>query len=175
MVVLLLSLTMLFGASLVAYFVTRAQSQVWRTAEVPPMPSGLLVSTALLLALSLGIHYAKARLGKNDFPGLKRGLFLVLGLGVLFLGMQVGNWRTVATADLAAAEKSLYAYTFYMLTALHALHVIGGVLASTWVTQRALRGDYSSSRSEGVHLLGQYWDFLLVVWVVLLGALWIGR
>ena len=62
-----------------------------------------------------------------------------------------------------------YAFTFYWLTALHAAHVVGGFVPLGIVIARARRRQYSSSRYEGVRLCKQYWDYLGVVWIVLLG------
>src|SRR5690349_18785505 len=70
------SLTMLFGATLVGYLVTRWQSEVWRTAEMPPLPGGLLASTALLLGVSASMHAAKRAVARNAFTSLERALWL---------------------------------------------------------------------------------------------------
>lgn len=169
MYIALASLSMLFGASLVAYFITRAQSEVWREQDLPGLPPGLVLSTLVLGALSWALHYAERRLRVNDQDGLKRGLGLALGAATLFLLTQVQNWRTVANAALAVEVQSLYLYTFYMLTALHALHVIAGFIPLAFVYSRSAQ--YSSSRNEGVRLTRQYWDFLLVVWLILLLSL----
>lgn len=170
----LASLSMLFGASLVGYFVTRAQSKVWRTAEMPHLPSGLWLSTGVLIALSVALHYAARRLRANRYSDVERGVLVALGLGAAFLLIQVQNWRTVATAELNATTQSLYSYTFYMLTALHALHVVAGFIPLVRVYTRTRKQHYSSSNSEGLRLVRQYWDFLLVVWLVLLLSLWFG-
>lgn len=168
----LASLSVLFLASLVAYFITRAQAEVWRTVELPALPVGLWASTAILLAQFAAMRMASQRIARNDFPGLSRSLLVALCFGAIFLLAQVQNWRTVAEATMAAPVKSLYSYTFYMLTALHAIHVVAGVIPLFVVYRRSLGQDYSSSRHEGVTLVRQYWDFLLVVWMVLLVALW---
>jgi len=167
----LASLTMVFGGTLVAYFVTRAGSSVWRTAEMPHLPGGLWVSTATLLLLSAALHYATRLLARNSQSGLQRGLLSALIFSVAFLLVQVQNWRTMASALVGVEIKSLYAFCFYLLTALHAVHVLLGVFPLLFVYSRARNNEYSSSRSEGVRLLRQYWDFLLVVWFVLWAAL----
>lgn len=168
----LASLSVLFLASLVAYFITRAQAEVWRTVELPHLPAGLWASTGVLFAQFAAMHIASRRIARNDFPGLSRGLLISLCFGLIFLLAQVQNWRVVAGSTLVAPVKSLYSYTFYMLTALHAIHVVAGVIPLFVIYRRSLAQEYSSSRHEGVTLVRQYWDFLLVVWVVLLAALW---
>lgn len=168
----LASLSMVFGGTMVAYVITRAQATVWRTAEMPHVPHGLLVSTLLLILLSVALHYGQRRLARNDRTGLTRGLALALVLGVGFLLAQIQNWRSMAIALSGVEVKSLFAFCFFLLTALHAVHVLFGIAPLIYVTARARRDEYSSSRNEGVVLLRQYWDFLLVVWFVLLAALW---
>lgn len=174
MYVAMASMTVIFLASLAGYFITRAQNKIWRTAEMPSLPLGLLLSSAVLLCLSVVLHRAEGAIRKNLYDTLKRHLSIAVGLCVAFLLVQVQNWRTVAHASLGLQEKSLYQFTFYMLTALHAVHVLVGLIPLVWVLLRAQRGEYSSSSFEGVRLSKQYWDFLLVVWVVLLTALYFG-
>lgn len=169
----LASLTMIFGASLVAYFVTRAQSQIWRTVTLPHLPLGLFASTLLLAFVSGALYFARRRLEKNDLARFRTALSLALALGLGFLLTQLQNWRGIAQSTLSAPVKSLFEFTFFFLTGLHALHVIGGLLALAFIRVRSAH--YSSSNSEGPHLVRQYWDFLLVVWLVLLGALVIGN
>jgi cytochrome c oxidase subunit 3 len=97
---------------------------------------------------------------------------IALALGIGFRLAQIQNWRSMAIALAGVEVKSLYAFCFYLLTALHAVHVFFGIAPLIYVYARARRDEYSSSRNEGVVLLRQYWDFLLVVWFVLLAALW---
>ena len=69
---------------------------------------------------------------------------------------------------------SLYAWTFYVLTALHALHVLGGLPPMLIVTVRALRMGYGPSDHRGLVYCAMYWHFLDAVWIVLYAILWIG-
>lgn len=174
MYVAMASMTMLFLASLVGYFITRHQNKIWRTAEMPALPAGLLVSSVLLVALSFGLHRAERAVKRNLYTRLTRWLSISVALSCAFLLVQVQNWRTVANASFALEQKSLYQFTFYMLTALHAAHVLLGLGPLVWVLLRAQRQEYSSSNFEGIHLSKQYWDFLLAVWFILLVALHFG-
>lgn len=167
----LASLTMLFGSSLVAYFITRAQAQTWRSMVLPALPSGVWLSTVILVLLSASLHLGQSRLRKNAYNGLTRCLWWALALASVFLVVQGLNWRAALSAAFDTQVRTLYVYTFFMLTVLHALHVVAGIVPLVLVYRRSLDQYYSSSRAEGVRLLRQYWDFLLVVWLVLLGAL----
>jgi cytochrome c oxidase subunit 3 len=168
----LISLSMLFAASLVAYVITRHASPDWR-AGMPGLPLGLLGSTALIIGLSGSMHWALSAIRKNRAQTLKRALWLALLFAIAFLLGQTMNWRTMAAAELTAKAKTLYPFTFFLLTGLHALHVLGGFVPHAVVLSRAARQQYSSSRYEGVKLCAQYWDFLGLVWLVLLTTLWL--
>ena len=172
LVVLFVSMTVLFGASLIAYLITRAQNPVWRTPEMPPLPLGLLASTAILAVLSIFMHRAARAARENRSEGLVRELQIAFALGAAFLVCQSANWKTMIPALHGSDPYARYAFTFYWLTALHAAHVVGGFVPLGIVLGRARKRQYSSSRHEGVRLCKQYWDYLGVVWIVLLATLY---
>lgn len=172
LVVLFFSMSVLFGASLVAYLITRAANPVWRTPEMPHLPFGLLASTAILAGLSVCMQRAVRAARENRSEGLLRELQLAFVCAAVFLVCQSANWRTMMPALHGADHYARYAFTFYWLTGLHAAHVFGGFVPLGIVLSRARRNQYSSSRYEGVRLCRQYWDYLGIVWLVLLAALY---
>lgn len=171
MIVLFGTLSMLFGASVVGYLITRSQNDVWRTASMPGLPLGLVASSILLAALSVSMHVALRAVRQNRFETLQRALSVALLLGLAFVVGQAENWRSMYAAAIATDARTLYAFTFYMLTGLHAVHVIGGFVPLLVVLGKARRREYSSSNHEGVKLCLQYWDYLGVIWTILLGVL----
>jgi cytochrome c oxidase subunit III len=172
MLVLFGTLSMLFGASVVGYLITRAQNDVWKTASMPNLPIGLVASSVLLAALSITMHRALSAVRQNLFDATHRRLLIALLLGVAFVFGQAQNWHAMYAATTASDARTLYGFTFYMLTGLHALHVVGGFVPLGIVLGKAKRREYSSSNHEGVKLVTQYWDYLGVVWVVLLSVLY---
>jgi cytochrome c oxidase subunit III len=172
MFVLFGSISMLFGASIVGYLITRSQNVIWKTASMPGLPIGLVGSTLLLAGLSLAMHGALRAVRQNRFERLQRGLMLALVLGVAFAAGQALNWRAMYGATTATDARTLYGFTFYMLTGLHAVHVVGGFVPLSIALNKARRREYSSSNHEGVKLCTQYWDYLGVVWCVLLAVLY---
>ncbi|MFH1681903.1 MAG: cytochrome c oxidase subunit 3 [Candidatus Eisenbacteria bacterium] len=70
---------------------------------------------------------------------------------------------------------ALFGFTFYMLTGLHAAHVLGGLIALAVVTARAHRGAYSAADHAGIELCARYWHFLDIVWIVLFAVLLVGN
>ncbi|HEY3499082.1 MAG TPA: cytochrome c oxidase subunit 3 [Polyangiaceae bacterium] len=171
--VLMVSMSVLFTASLVAYLWTRLANEVWKTPEMPELPLGLFGSTAMLAGLSAAMHRAVSDVRKNKDESLVRDLWLACAFAGAFLLGQVFNWGAMVPGLYAPVEHPLYPFTFYMLTGLHAAHVLGGFIPLGIVIVRAQRRRYSSSEYEGVRLVRQYWDYLGVVWLVLLATMWI--
>jgi cytochrome c oxidase subunit 3 len=165
------SLTMLFGAAIVAFLITRAQSPVWRTPEMPRLPHGLWLSTALVIVISATFQSAVFAVRKNKLAALVTRVRLGAGFAALFLFAQLQNWRYMEHALSQVAVRTLYPYTFYVLTGLHAAHVVGGFVPVAIVLHRARKREYSSSRHEGVSLCTEYWHYLGLVWLVLFTVL----
>jgi cytochrome c oxidase subunit 3 len=175
MAVFLGSLTVLFATCLLAMVLTRLGGAAWPEPEVSELPRGLLVSTALMVALSGSLHRAVGAVRKNRQKALVGSLNWAFGLGVLFVAAQSLNWMQVSARDLASERPTLYPFTFYFLTGLHAGHVSGGLVALWLIGAKARQVGYSSSNHEPVRLCAQYWHFLGIVWVVLAVALfWMG-
>ena len=172
MIIFLVSLGVLFAGTMAAYLIVRFSNDTWRTAEQPGLPLGLLASTALILGASVALHRAVSAIRKNNVEGLRRWLVATLVLAVAFLGGQTLNWLALVRQDLPPNSKSLYAFTFYMLTGVHALHVVGGFVPLGICVRNAYRGAYSSLSNRGVRYCAQYWHFLDVVWIVMLSVMW---
>jgi cytochrome c oxidase subunit 3 len=171
--ILMASMSVLFTASIIAYVWTRLVNPIWKTPEMPELPLGLLASTAMIAGLSASMHLAVRDVRANKTESLQRDLWLALAFAVAFLLGQILNWRTMAPGLSAPVPHPLYPFTFYMLTGLHAAHVVGGFIPLGITIANARRRRYTSSKHEGVRLCRQYWDFLGVVWVILLIALFV--
>jgi len=170
----LLSLTVLFAASIAGYLAVRFRADAWPPPGTPPLPAGLWIATIVLLASSGSIAVALSGVRNGRGGALRGGLAATAFLGVLFFLLQIRNW-TILSAEEVTAESNLYGFTFYMLTGLHAVHLLGGLAALTVVTARAFRGAYTASLHGGVHYMSMYWHFLDAVWIVLFAVLAIGQ
>jgi len=173
MIVLMVSMTVLFTATIIAYVWTRLVNPVWKTPEMPELPLGLFGSTAMIAGLSFAMHLAMRDVRKNKNESLLRDLWLAGAFALAFMLGQAQNWRTMAPGLNAPVPHPLYPFTFYMLTGLHAAHVVGGFIPLGITIANARKRRYTSSHHEGVRLCRQYWDFLGIVWLVLLATLWI--
>ena len=164
---LLASLGMLFGASLVGFLVLRLRAEQWPPPGTPPLPGGLWVSTGLLIVLSLALVMAERAARAGRLPGLNRMLGVSVLLTVAFLAAQISNWMRMASHSVLP-DQSLFVWFFYLLTILHSAHVLFGLVPLVLVTFRARAGRYTADNHETIHLVGMYWHFLLVTWVAIM-------
>src|SRR5262245_31376551 len=181
MKIFLVSLGMLFGATLIGFIVMRARLgslDQWPT-DLPPLPRGLWLSTLTLLVSSATMQWAVRGVRAGNTGQLRLGMVATLTLACVFLAIQSECWLTwmhTVTARWGESAEYRFALTsFYILTVLHALHVIGGLIPMVIVTRNAFRGGvYTSSFYPGVQYCAMYWHFLDAVWLVLFATLMIG-
>lgn len=168
MFLFLAALSMLFGATIVAYLITRANnSATWPPEGSPPLPGVMWASTAIILVSSLTMWLTTRSQAAGEIGAFRRWFAVTLLLGAAFMGLQIVGWYQLAAAG-AGMGSSLYAFTFYLLTGLHAAHVLGGVLPMAFMTRWAFAGAYDAPGNGGrVRMLGVYWHYLDVVWVIM--------
>jgi heme/copper-type cytochrome/quinol oxidase subunit 3 len=113
----------------------------------------------------------------GDQGKLRLYLLLTVLFGATFVGVQAYEYIKLAEhgflprcADALAAETpncNLYGSTFYTMTGFHGTHVTIGVLCMAFVTWKAFRGAYSAEDFGGVEIVGLYWHFVDLVWIIL--------
>ena len=168
----LLTLAVLFAASIAGYLVVRSRAAAWPPPGMPRLPSGLWVSTLIILLCSASIQWALRSVRRGRQGTLRAGLLLTLMLGLGFLVSQTANWLWLLSAQIHG-RPNLYAFTTYMLTGLHAAHVIGGIILLIVVRIKAGRGQYSSDYHPGVEYSAMYWHFLDAVWLVMFAVMFV--
>jgi cytochrome c oxidase subunit III len=164
---LVLSLTVLFMASMAAMLIIRGKAGTWPPHGMPPLPGTLWISTVVIVVASVTMHWAGAAIRRGDERGLVRHLTATLVIGTVFLVMQSTNWVEFYLATRRIQFSGAYMGMFYVLTGLHAAHVIGGLVPLGMVLRRARAGRYSANFHPGVRYVGIYWHFLDVIWVAL--------
>ncbi len=173
MYMLVLSLGVLFAAGMVAYLSIRSGHGPWPPPGMPALPRSLWLSTLAILAVSVAIQRALGAARRGDQPALKRDLALTLALGLAFLTLQSYAWvRVFDQISQSPAGMGQYLKLFYVLTGLHALHVLGGLAPLAAVTGRALAGRYGPQRHAGVRYQAIYWHFLDAVWCVMFAIIY---
>ena len=146
---------MLFAALLFAYAVVRSQASGWPPPGTPPFPRGAAGMNGLLL-IGAGFALRRARTGGPRFA------VAALGLGTLFLLMQVTLWGRLVASHLGPGSGAL-GDAFFALSGFHALHVLGGLVAIAFLLRARLPAE---TRLRRLRLATIYMDFVAVVWLV---------
>jgi cytochrome c oxidase subunit 3 len=175
MTVLMVSLSVLFVAASLAVIITHHQAEVWRAPERHGLPWGTALSTLALVVVSWQLQAAVVAIRGNRFTESVRGWRRGAAAALIFLLVQALNARHLVAIEGTHATQTLFLFCYDLLVGLHAAHVLGGFIPLGMVHARLLRRDYSSSRHDGMTFCVQYWHYLGIVWLVLLGVLlWVG-
>jgi cytochrome c oxidase subunit 3 len=129
-------------------------------------PFILWVNTAFLVAASIALELSQ-RFLKAGNTEKGRWLFYIGGIGsLLFLTGQLAAWQQLSlTGHLVSSNPS--SSFFYLLTGVHAAHIIGGLVAWARALPRLQAGADQESARLSVELCAVYWHFLLLVWAAL--------
>jgi cytochrome c oxidase subunit 3 len=170
--VVLASITMSFAAFTSALIVRQGSSLDWRHLTLPRI---LYFNTLVLLASSFTLEVGRRQVGsymsgrKTGIAHPARWLYITLFLGLLFVAGQYAAWLQLRAEGLFLATNPSSSF-FYVLTAAHALHVLGGLGGLTRVIRRFNR---SILRKSTLDATSHYWHFMDALWVYLLVLLWI--
>ncbi len=168
------------------YMVLRIGSDNWMIDALDPafgIPLTAFMTFVLILS-SVTMVTAHSAAVKGDQKGIVRWLGLTIVGGVIFLGLQVYEWNHFihAAGDLAAvfqktndakAPFTHYQATFFALTGFHGIHVTIGVIYLSCIWRRAKQGAYTAANHSPVELVGLYWHFVDLVWIVLFTILYL--
>lgn len=182
--IFLLSEVMFFTGLIGSYIILRFAhpEQFGAPGEVLNVPlTGL--NTFILICSSVTMVKAFAAIENGDQKGLRFWLLMTVILGSIFVGIQVVEYRVLGhegflpNAEAYAAlgrdgagdvvGGPLYGATFYTMTGFHGAHVTIGVLCLIFVTLKAFRGGYTQANHGGVEIVGLYWHFVDLVWIIL--------
>lgn len=170
--VVLFSIAMTFAAFTSALIVRQGSSLDWRHFTLPWI---LYLNTALLLASSATLEVSRrqiaAFMGTNSRAGESpaRWLYITLGLGLIFVAGQYVAWVQLKSEGFYLATNPSSSF-FYLLTAAHALHVMGGLGGMLYCIRRLSQGRL---RRSTLNATSHYWHFMGGLWVYLLLLLWI--
>jgi cytochrome c oxidase subunit III len=152
---------------LVSAYTMRMDMEDWRPL---PQPWLLWVNTGVLAASSVALHRAQVAARRRELEGIRSWL-LVGGLAAIaFLVGQLLAWKQLVAAGYRLTTNPADAF-FYLITAIHGLHVLGGLVALGRTGAKLRRGAGMEALRLSVELCATYWHFLLVVWIVLFALL----
>lgn len=148
--------------------VSSGMLHAWHPVGEPPI---LWLNTIVLIATSLVLELARRAAAVSDIARTRALLATASVLTLVFLSGQVIAWQIVAT-EIGGPDRSNSAYAFFvLLTAVHGLHLLGGLFVSTRAVARLWQGvDATNLIAVGavrqtIQLCATYWHFLLAVWL----------
>jgi cytochrome c oxidase subunit 3 len=154
LVIVLATVAMLFAAFTSSYVIRRTSGD-WSPVG---MPSVIWFNTLLILVSSVTMEVARRKVE----DGRKAWVGITTFIGVLFLVGQVYAW-TVLSGQGFFLDSNPHAAFVYMLTAIHGLHLLGGIIALF----------VALSRPKSFGLCAAYWHFVGIVWIWVLLLLWV--
>jgi len=163
-------------ASIVSLFATMTAmltirwvgSREWRPI---PLPEILYANTIVLVLSSFALQLA--RIHADDARRFARYLSATLVLGLAFVAGQVIAWRQLLARGVYVASNPGSAL-FYTMTAAHAIHLLGGIVALAWLVLRARHLRATGKLGLAAEVVGIYWHFMDGLWVFLMGLLLLG-
>lgn len=133
-------------------------------------PAMLWINTAVLIASSVFFQWAQIS-SRRDERRLTRRTFIVGGvLALLFIAGQLAVWQQLDSSGFGVQSNPASAF-FYLLTGLHAAHLLGGLWVWSKTSFRLFRDEDPRELELSVQLCTTYWHFLLLLWVVLFALL----
>ena len=156
----LAAVTMTFAAFTSAMVMRQAAAPDWEHFQLPRI---LFLNTAVLLASSGTLEMARKRIGRGTADGVA-WLSGTLALGLLFLAGQLLAWRDLAQQGLFLSTAPSSAF-FYVLTAVHGLHLLGGIAGLVYVRSRIRRVTPAPLGALGA--AAAYWHFMDGLWLYL--------
>ena len=130
-------------------------------------PNLLWINTLILFFVTYFFNKVTNDLKKKDTSKVKRNLLIIGGLTYLFLFGQIIFWVQLLKSGNYVSTNSYFA-NFYVFTALHGLHLLGGLLFWGKVSSRVLKLEQNKILEEekNISALSLYWTFLLIVWLM---------
>lgn len=169
------AILMMFTSLTSAYIVRAASSNDWAPI---PMPRILLLSTALIIISSASIEIARRKLKAALEDSYGRWLMLTTALGVGFLASQLIAWRQLVGRGVYVTSTPHSSF-FYLLTATHGVHLMGGLLALVYLVVRSKKlyanVQTQTRRQAAADAVTLYWHFMDGLWIYLFLLLFFWR
>jgi cytochrome c oxidase subunit 3 len=156
----------LFALFTSAYFMRMAVSD-WQPL---PLPRQLWLNTGVLVLSSIALQCASVAARRGQIDTVRLGLATAGLTALAFLIGQLMAWRQL-TADGYFLTSNPANSFFYLITGMHGLHILGGLVGLGRTTMGAWKGARPERLRLGVELCAMYWHFLLFVWLAVFALL----
>jgi cytochrome c oxidase subunit III len=169
---ILLVVLMTFGGLIGAYVVLATnQALEWKPFN---LPFQIWISTALIIVSSIDYELAKKSLLEGNQPKARKWFLITAVLGAIFIASQLLAWLNLVNQGYYATGNP-YAGLFYILTAVHAVHVVGGIISLVFIVLKTQvmtdDADELLKRQWFARVVGWYWHFIGVLWLILFALL----
>jgi len=158
--------TSLFALFISAYSM-RMEYPDWRPLTEPSL---LWMNTGILVLSSVFLQWAWNGAKRGELQTVWRGVAVGGAFSIAFIVGQMAAWDQLASSGFFSMGNPANGF-FYLLTGVHALHLIGGLIALSRTVSRLWRHEDMESIELGVELCAVYWHYLLVIWLILFGLL----
>ncbi|MGD0697266.1 MAG: cytochrome c oxidase subunit 3 [Terriglobia bacterium] len=160
----LVAIVMLFAAFTSAMVVRKGAAPDWTSIALPRI---LYLNTGILLASSVALEFSRRSLTAGWADRFKAWLYVTTFLGVAFIGGQLLAWRELASRGVYLATNPSSSF-FYVLTAAHGVHLLGGIIALFYIVSRSPQLAAGIKRRVAVDVTALYWHFMDGLWIYLL-------
>jgi cytochrome o ubiquinol oxidase subunit 3 len=130
-------------------------------------------STFILLMSSLMMALAVNAIQRGNVRTMRTSLLVTAFFGLIFLGCQVYEFHHFVHAKHLTLSNSLFGSTFYTLTGTHGTHVALGVVWLLSMYLYSFKKDFSGKDADDVEMMGLYWHFVDIVWIVIFTAVYL--
>lgn len=160
------SIIMMFAAFTSAYVVRRASGN-WLEFKLPDI---FFVNTVVMVLSSVTLHSAYTAFKKSNEKWYKGLLIATFVLGILFVVLQYKGWQAMSAIGATFTVNPSSSF-IYVISGLHAAHVLGGIAALIVAMVHAFVLPFKPTirRKQRFELVCQYWHFVDVLWVYLIG------
>jgi cytochrome c oxidase subunit 3 len=174
--IIIMTELLLFGGGFAMYFALRVRMGVWPPLGTPILSDTIArVQTLILISSSILVEWAISKLKQGNQKAFRAGLIGTTILGAMFPILQFGfEWPHLLLDKILTPSTNLFGSTFFLLTGIHGVHVVAGVLAFTYVDIRAFMGQYSPKNHGFVEATSTYWHFVHIIWLFLFALMWQG-
>jgi cytochrome c oxidase subunit III len=162
---------LMFFMALVSAYIVRKGMHNSGWVPLPVFPRILWLNTLILVASSFTIARSRKLFRAEDQAGFQHWWGVTTILGIFFLVGQVIAWRQMVDAGVFLATNPSSSF-FYVFTAAHGLHILGGILALLLVLARPT---HRLTRGTATEVVAMYWHFMDGLWVFLFLLLVLGR
>ena len=164
MLIALGSFSMLFIALLASYGILRVRSGIWMSNTIETMPLTLAwVNTIVILISSITLFMAsKANERENKIVTLNQ-IYTTITIGLVFLSLQIILWNVLIN-DGFTIKSHQAGSVFYMLSGLHGLHILGGIISLIWLVFKIR---VNNVILKPIRLVSMFWHYLTLIWIVI--------